>query len=226
MKNKLEKFALLISAFALCLGFAGCTGSANDSSSSSAAAPETEASITETNETAENTEEISEENSSVDSKILVAYYSAQEHTKRAAELVADTLDADIFVITPAEEYSSADLDWTDDSSRVVREHEDENRHTELVSTDVDGWEDYDTVLIGYPIWWQEAAWVVDDFVKDNDFTGKTVIPFCTSTSSGIGESGRLLAEMAGTGNWQEGQRFSQSFDENDVIDWANGLGIN
>ena len=77
---------------------------------------------------------------------------------------------------------------------------------------------------GYPIWWGIAAWPVDTFVEANDFTGKTVIPFCTSASSGIGESGQLLAEMAGTGDWKEGQRFSGSADDAEVSDWVKDLG--
>ena len=96
---------------------------------------------------------------------------------------------------------------------------------ELVSTTVENWDDYDTVFIGYPIWWGIAAWPVDSFVENNDFTGKTVIPFCTSASSGIGESGQLLAEMAGTGDWLEGQRFRSGVSEEDVASWVEGLGL-
>lgn len=78
---------------------------------------------------------------------------------------------------------------------------------------------------GHAIWWGIAAWPVDTFVAANDFTGKTVIPFCTSSSSGIGESGQLLADLAGTGDWQEGQRFSSSVDQAEVQDWLEGLSL-
>lgn len=106
------------------------------------------------------------------------------------------------------------------------EHENEDqRDVELVSTTVENWDSYDTVFIGYPIWWGIAAWPVDGFVEANDFTGKTVIPFCTSSSSGLGESGELLAEMAGTGDWQEGMRFRSSVDEADVQEWVESLGL-
>lgn len=84
---------------------------------------------------------------------------------------------------------------------------------------------YDTILLGYPNWWGEAAWPVNQFVKNNDFTGKTVIPFATSASSGFGESGQLLADMAGTGDWQEGMRFGSSPDEAAVQEWIDGLGL-
>ena len=96
---------------------------------------------------------------------------------------------------------------------------------ELTQTTPDNWDSYDTVFIGYPIWWGIAAWPVDSFVENNDFTGKTVIPFATSASSGLGESGQLLADMAGTGNWQEGMRFGSRPDEADVQEWVNGLGL-
>jgi len=79
--------------------------------------------------------------------------------------------------------------------------------------------------IGYPIWWGIAAWPVNQFIETNDFTGKTVIPFCTSASSGLGESGELLKEMAGTGDWLEGQRFQSGVSEADVQAWVEGLGL-
>ncbi len=158
-------------------------------------------------------------------KILVAYYSATGTTEAVAEKLAEQMGADLFEITPVDEYTNEDLDWTDDNSRVSVEHNNpDERHVELVTTEVENFADYDTVFIGYPIWWGIAAWPVDDFVTENDFTGKTVIPFCTSASSGLGESGELLAEMAGTGDWQEGQRFSGGTDDQEIIDWIEELG--
>ena len=132
-----------------------------------------------------------------------------------------------YEITPVEPYTSDDLNWTNSSSRVSREHDDESLRdialTEITPTD---WDSYDTVLIGYPIWWGIAAWPVDNFVKGNDFTGKTVIPFCTSSSSGLGDSGNLLEEMAGTGDWQEGHRFSSGASDADAADWVASLNLN
>lgn len=157
---------------------------------------------------------------------MVVYYSATGSTRAVAQVAADTLGADLFEITPVEPYSSDDLNWTNDDSRVSREHNDESlRDVELTQVTPENWDSYDTVLIGYPIWWAIAAWPVDNFVKGNDFTGKTVIPFCTSASSGLGDSGYLLEQMAGTGDWQEGQRFSSGASESEVADWANSLGI-
>lgn len=158
------------------------------------------------------------------SKILVVYFSAQNHTKTVAEKIAENLDADIFEIEPEEEYTSDDLNWNDSDSRVSREHDDESlRDVKLKTTKVDNWDEYDTVLIGYPIWWGIAAWPVDTFVKANDFSGKTVIPFCTSASSGLGQSGKLLADEANSGDWQDGQRFSSSASDADIKKWTDNL---
>lgn len=159
-----------------------------------------------------------------ENKILVVYYSAQSHTKAVAEKIAENLNADIFEIVPEEIYTSEDLDWTDDNSRVSKEHNDESlRDVKLENETVDNWENYDTVLIGYPIWWGIAAWPVDTFVKANDFTGKTVIPFCTSASSGLGQSGKLLEQEANSGNWLEGHRFSSNPSDSDIKNWTDSL---
>lgn len=157
-------------------------------------------------------------------KTLVVYYSATGSTEQAAGYIADALNADTFVITPAEPYTSNDLNWRDADSRVSREHDDPAlRAVELESTTPENWEAYDRVFIGYPIWWGIAAWPVDGFVSANDFTGKTVIPFCTSSSSSLGDSGTLLADLAGTGDWQTGQRFSGGVDRETVEEWLNQL---
>ena len=166
------------------------------------------------------------DNTASGSKVLVVYYSASGNTKRVAEDIAEAASGDLFEIVPTEVYTSDDLNWTNSDSRVSREHDDESlRDVELVTTEVENWDDYDTVFIGYPIWWGIAAWPVDNFVKDNDFTDKTVIPFATSSSSGMGQSGELLQEMAGTGDWQDGQRFASSVDQKDVADWVSELGL-
>ena len=156
--------------------------------------------------------------------VLVVYYSAQGHTESVAEQIAENLNADLFEIVPVDEYTSDDLNWTDSDSRVSREHDDESlRDVELVSTTVENWDSYDTVIIGYPIWWGIAAWPVDTFVEANNFSGKTVIPFCTSSSSGLGQSGELLADLAGTGNWQEGMRFRSNPSDDDIKSWTDNL---
>ena len=127
---------------------------------------------------------------------------------------------DLFPIQVTEPYSS---DWDECLDRANQERRDDAR-PELEES-MENLSDYDTVFLDYPIWWGIAAWPVDSFVEANDFTGKTVIPFCTSASSGLGDSGALLAEMAGTGDWQEGMRFRSGADEADVQEWVSGLGL-
>ena len=164
-----------------------------------------------------------------DANILVAYFSATGNTEEAAGYIVELTGGDLFELTPVDDYSNDDLRWTDPESRVSTEHDaivaGETVTVELTAVTPENWDSYDTVFIGYPIWWGEAAWPVDGFVTGNDFTGKTVIPFCTSLSSPLGESGTLLAEMAGTGDWQEGHRFSSGVSESDVQEWLDGLGL-
>ncbi len=158
--------------------------------------------------------------------VLVVYYSATGYTEEVANYIAAATNGDILELIPVDDYASGDLNWSDSSRRVSQEYSNpELRDMELVTATVENWEGYDTVFIGYPIWWGIAAWPVDAFVKANDFTGKTVIPFCTSSSSGLGDSGRLLAEMAETGNWQEGIRFRSGVSQETVLEWLNGLGL-
>lgn len=162
---------------------------------------------------------------SASGSVLMAYYSATGNTKSVAETIADQLNAATFELAPKQPYSRDDLNYSNDDSRVSREHEDANRHTELETVTPEGFDTYGTIFVGYPIWWQEAAWPIDDFIKGNDFSGKTVIPFCTSASSPLGDSGELLAQMAGAGNWQEGMRFSSAASKNDIEDWLSGLSL-
>ena len=159
------------------------------------------------------------------SRTLVVYYSATGSTERVANMIAAETGADVFVITPVEPYTDEDLNWTNDNSRVVYEHDHSEAQNEVALTEItpENWDNYDTVYIGYPIWWGIAAWPVNQFVTGNDFTGKAVIPFCTSASSGLGQSGALLAEAAGTGEWLEGARFSYATEETDVQSWVNSL---
>lgn len=153
-------------------------------------------------------------------KTLVVYYSATGSTKSVAGKIAKNLNADIFEVVPEKPYTSEDLNWNDDNSRVSLEHSDESkREVALVKSTPDNWEQYDTVYIGYPIWWGIAAWPVNRFVKANDFTSKTVIPFCTSASSGIGESDKQLKAMAKNGDWKDGKSFFSYVSDSDIADW-------
>lgn len=202
MKKIICIFLSLICVFSV----AACGGNtADDKLSSSSSSPESSKSETVSG-----------------GKMLVVYYSATSSTKAVAEKIAKTLNADIFELVPEKPYTSADLNWNDENSRVSLEHSDESkREVALVKSTPDNWEQYDTVYVGYPIWWGIAAWPVNGFVKANDFTGKTVIPFCTSASSGMGESGKQLSAMAGSGDWKEGKRFSSSATESEISAWLS-----
>lgn len=214
----MKKAVSILMVLLLAVAFTACstreqneTTSQNETQSQSAPQQDTQA---------------AEENTQSGGKTLVVYFSATGNTEQAANYIAEETGGDLFELEPVDPYTDEDLDWTADGSRVNREHDDESlRDIELAADTVDNWSEYDTVFIGYPIWWGIAAWPVDTFVKANDFTGKTVIPFCTSSSSGIGESGELLAEMAGTGSWLDGERFSSSVSQSDVQEWISSLNL-
>lgn len=214
----MKKAVSILMVLLLAVAFTACstreqneTTSQNETQSQSATQQETQA---------------AGDNTQSGGKTLVVYFSATGNTQQAANYIAEETGGDLFELVPADPYTDDDLDWTADGSRVNREHEDESlRNIELTADTVDNWDEYDTVFIGYPIWWGIAAWPVDTFVEANDFTGKTVIPFCTSSSSGIGESGELLEQLAGTGDWLEGERFSSSVSQSDVQEWIAELNL-
>ena len=216
MKTKLWKkmLSILVAGTTLfCLTACG-SGTESDSAASDQ---------TEENTDAQGTTEETD-GDGVQGKTLVVYFSATGNTERVAEVIADTAGGELFELEPVDPYTDEDLNYNDDNSRVSQKYADEGlRNVELVADTVDGWQDVERVYIGYPIWWGNAAWPVNAFVEANDFTGKTVIPFCTSASSGLGDSGELLAELAGTGDWQEGMRFSSSVSDEDVAVWVESL---
>ena len=234
MKFTWKKLLSLSLAAVMALSLAACGQSDATDDSQSAGPNQEETSTPAPTPTPENGEDTSapdasepeDSQSGENGGVLVVYYSATGNTEAVAGYIAEATGGDLFELEPAEPYNDADLNWTDENSRVTLEHEDESlRDVELVADTVDNWDSYDTVFIGYPIWWGIAAWPVDTFVEANDFTGKTVIPFCTSSSSGLGQSGELLSEMAGTGDWQEGERFRSSASQEDVTEWVDSLGL-
>lgn len=159
-------------------------------------------------------------------KVLVAYYSATGHTRAIAEAIADETGGTLFEITPQDPYTTDDLDYNDDNSRVSQEYADESlREVPLETVTPEDFDSYDTVFFGYPIWWGIAAWPVNDFASENDFSGKKVVPFCTSSSSSLGSSASNLEALAGTGDWAEGRRFPEQGGQSDARQWAeNNVG--
>ena len=222
--KSVQKFGSLLLAALMILSLTAC-GSKTNNTPAQTPSNDTPAESTPS-ETPDDATAGDSDSTTSGGKVLVVYYSASGNTKRVAEDIAETAGGDLFEITPTEPYTSDDLNWTNSDSRVSREHDDESlRDVALVSTEVPDWDSYGTVFIGYPIWWGIAAWPVNNFVRGNDFSGKTVIPFATSSSSGMGQSGTLLEEMANGGTWQSGQRFSSGASNSTVRDWAAGLGL-
>ncbi len=157
------------------------------------------------------------------SKILVAYFSATNNTEGVAQKLADGLGADLYEIVPEQPYTDEDLDYNSDC-RANREQNDSTARPAISGT-VDNMEQYDVVFLGYPIWWGEAPKIMSTFIESYDFSGKTIIPFCTSGSSRFGDSDSALRSAASGATWLDGHRFSAGASAEDVMAWADGLGI-
>lgn len=214
---------LIVGMLAGCGARSGQDESQTQSNTGAASENESSAATTEDDST-EESNEAETDGDGTQGKTLVVYFSATGNTERVAEVIADTTGGELFELEPVDPYTDEDLNYNDDNSRVSQEYADESlRNVELVADTVDDWQDVERIYIGYPVWWGIAAWPVNTFVEANDFTGKTVIPFCTSASSGLGDSGELLAELAGTGDWQEGMRFRSSVSDEDVAAWVESL---
>jgi flavodoxin len=157
-----------------------------------------------------------------DTKVLVAYFSATNNTRPLAEYVADAAGADLYEITPAVPYTSADLNYNDSSTRATVEQNDASARP-AISGSVENMADYDVVFIGYPIWWGQAPRIISTFLESYDLSGKTIIPFCTSGSSGIGSSATNLHSLAPNANWLAGQRFSSGTSRDTMVNWVNSM---
>lgn len=149
-------------------------------------------------------------------------FSATGNTKAVAGYIAGELGTDTYEIVPAEPYSSDDLNYNNDSSRVSVEHQDPDLRPALGGEELD-LSGYDTIFLGYPLWWGEAPHVVLTFLESYNWTGKTIIPFCTSASSGLGDSDTNLHDNAPDAAWLDGQRFSGSVEQEEVVEWVSGL---
>ena len=206
----MRKILVLIMAMMLVLGLAACSGNSSETAPNDAGSSE-EASESQTEESTQN-----------GADTLVLYFSMTGTTKGVAEKIADIECADLYEIKAAQDYTDDDLDWNNDDSRTTHEQNDPSARPEIGSNPV-SLEGYSTVYIGYPIWWGQEPRIMDTFVESYSFDGKTVIPFCTSGSSGIGDSGRNLAENAGSGNWLDGNRFDGSVSEDELRTWIDEM---
>lgn len=152
------------------------------------------------------------------SKTLVAYFSASGVTARVAKEVADAAGADLYEIRPAQPYSPGDLDWMDKKSRSTLEMNDPACRP-AIEGQVNGMDQYDTILIGFPIWWYVEPRIVDTFLDSYDFSGKTLIPFATSGGSGISKAQKSLQEHCPVANWKQGQLLNGS----SAAGWAKNI---
>lgn len=227
MRSTKKLVSLLLIALLL-LSFAACRGNTNNGMHEEAMQSEMAAAPSSAPEVTDSTTVNAPVNDTTfaQHRVLVAYFSGTGHTARVAQDIAREVGGDLFEIVPTVPYTSEDLNYNDAASRVSREHDDESlREVSLAVSRLENWSEYDIVFIGYPIWWGIAAWPVSSFVKSNDFTDKTVIPFATSASSGLDESGELLEQVSGTGDWKEGKRFSSGTSAETVQAWIHELNI-
>ncbi len=157
-----------------------------------------------------------------DSDTLVIYFSRTGNTEKIAEYLIDLTDADSYVIEAAVPYTDADIKYQDDNCRANKEQNDKSVRPQIANpiTSIDS---YDTIFLGYPIWWGQEPRIIDTFLESYDFSEKTVIPFCTSASSGIATSEKNLKNLVPIGNQLEGKRFSASATKDDVKAWYDTL---
>ncbi|MBD5450996.1 MAG: flavodoxin [Lachnospiraceae bacterium] len=161
-----------------------------------------------------------------ETKVLVAYFSATNTTKGVAEHIADGLHADLYEIVPEEPYTDADLNYNDNNSRTTIEMNDPDVRP-AISGSVENMEEYEVVFLGYPIWWAEAPRIINTFLESYDFSGKTIVPFCTSGGSGVGSSATNLQALASDSTvWLDGTRLASTASQSDIEDWLGGLGLN
>lgn len=226
-----KKIAMLLLAAVMLLGLAACGSTAQSAGSFQTrgeAAPPAGAGDEDVqpNETpgAGSDDPAQPDDAEEGGRVLIAYFSATNHTKDAAQKLADGLGADLYEIRPEQPYTEADINYGDPNSRSSAEMNDPAARP-AISGQIPDMAQYDIVLIGYPIWWGEAPRIMSTFVESCDLSGKTLAAFCTSASSGFGSSDSALRAAAGTASWLDGRRFSAGASAEDLLGWAGELGL-
>lgn len=223
----MKKLTAILLSLLMVIGFGACSGNTEQTGQSSTQQSTENSSPAGT---ADNESSLSPDSSSTPDtedgslKVLVAYFSATNTTEGVAEHIANGLNAELYEIVPKQPYTSADLDWNDNDSRSTIEMNDPNARP-AISGSVENMEQYDVVFIGYPIWWGEAPRIVSTFMESYDFSGKTIVPFCTSGGSGMGSSASNLEKLTGNAQWLDGQRLNGSDSQDEVMEWVNSLGL-
>ena len=221
----MKKWIAIIIMFAVSMSLIACgenKKSTKTSISDSENGSSTETTVSKSEAT---TDGNSEETKSIEVKVLVAYFSATGTTKGVAERIADGLNADRYEIVPKQPYTDDDLNYRDSNSRSTVEMNDPDARPEI-SGSVENMDQYDIVFLGYPIWWYDAPRIMSTFVESYDFSGKTIVPFCTSGGSGIGSSALNLEKLTSGATWLDGNRLSGSASQDTVMEWVNSLGLN
>lgn len=217
----MKKLTAILLSLLMVIGLAACSGNTEQSGQSS-----TENSSwagTANNESTAPTDSSSTpDNEEGSLKVLVAYFSATGTTEGVH--IANGLNAELYEIVPEQPYTSADLDWNDNDSRSTIEMNDPNARP-AISGSVENMEQYDVVFLGFPIWWYDAPRIVSTFMESYDFSGKTIVPFCTSGGSGIGSSASNLEKLTSNAEWLDGQRLNGSDSQDEVMEWVNSLGL-
>ena len=221
----MKKAIAILLSLTMILGLAACGNSASQTEKPSTEDTSVE-SKADTNSAENSTDKENTDNQDVqDHKVLVAYFSATGTTKGVAEHIANGLNADIYEIVPEDPYTDADLNYNDNNSRTTIEMNDPNARPAIFGS-VENMEQYDIIFVGYPIWWGEAPRIVSTFMESYDFSGKTIVPFCTSGGSGIGSSASNLERLTSGATWLDGRRLNGSDSQDTVMEWVNSLDLN
>lgn len=238
----MKKFAAFLLTIMMVVSLAACAGNSEPTeinspdaqssvseetsvSESSTAEFEPESEATQPDDTEETEPAPETDTESEGTKVLVVYFSATNTTEGVAEHIANGLNADIYEIVPEDPYTDADLNYNDNNSRTTIEMNDPNARP-AISGSVENMEQYDIIFVGYPIWWGEAPRIVSTFMESYDFSGKTIVPFCTSGGSGIGSSASNLERLTSGATWLDGRRLNGSDSQDTVMEWVNSLDLN
>ncbi|MDD4370286.1 MAG: flavodoxin [Anaerostipes sp.] len=219
----MKKIIRILLSMVIILGLVACGNSASQSSKKETT--EKSSADAESTDVSESQSEDTKESQVKGNKVLVVYFSATNTTKGVAKHIANGLNADIYEIVPKDPYTDADLDYDDNNSRSTLEMNDPDARP-AISGSVENMKQYTIVFIGYPIWWGEAPRIINTFVESYDFSGKTIVPFCTSGGSGMGSSATNLEQLTSGAKWLSGRRLNGSDSQDTVMEWVNGLGLN